>query len=79
MEQVTFATRCDFYSLEEHLWDSALDKWKAADLETRKKVWERVKWYADYILADYERPVDIGDINNMIWMECDDLFYPDSE
>lgn len=56
------------------LWCGALDRWEDADDDTREAVFDRIcDWTAD------EEEVDMTTVNDIIWFECDDLFYPDDE
>lgn len=56
------------------LWCGALDRWEDADDDTREAVFDRIcDWTED------EEEVDMTTVNDLIWFECDDLFYPDDE
>lgn len=53
------------------LWCGALERWEAADDDTREAVFDRIcDWTAD------DEEVDMGTVNDLIWFECDDLFFP---
>lgn len=71
-ETIEFKNCVSFLALGDELWDGALERWKEADEATRSAVWDRVK---DYVESTDE-VVDITQINDIIWFECDDLFFP---
>jgi len=74
-EVIEFKNDCTFYGLGDELWSGAKERWNEADYETRELVWDRVKEWADTVSCDGELP-SITQINDIIWFECDDLFYP---
>lgn len=74
-ECIEFKSDCTFYCLVDELWSGAKERWKEADEETRIAVWDRVKDWVDAVSCDGYIPT-ITQINDMIWFECDDLFYP---
>lgn len=56
------------------LWSGAQDRWRDADDDTREAVFDRIcDWTED------EEEVDMTTVNDLIWFDCDDLFYPDDE
>lgn len=64
----------DVNDLEYELWCGAQERWEAADEDTREAVFERIcDWTAD------DEEVDMTTVNDIVWFECDDLFYPDEE
>jgi hypothetical protein len=73
-EILEFKSDCTFYGLIDELWSEAKNKWRGADYETRCAVWDRVKEWCE---CGSELP-SITQINDIIWFECDDLFYPPS-
>lgn len=74
-EYVEFKSECNFSEIGHELWSGAKDRWGEADYETRVAVWDRVKEWADCVSCDGHLP-SITQINDIIWFECDDLFYP---
>lgn len=74
-ECIEFKSDCTFYGLVDELWSGAKERWKEADEETRIAVWDRVKDWVDAVSCDGHIPT-ITQINDIIWFECDDLFYP---
>lgn len=63
----------DLYKL---LWSGAKDRWDDATDEQRQQVWDRItnSWY-----DDEANPPTMTDINDLIWFECDDIFFPEEE
>lgn len=56
------------------LWSGARDRWIDADDDTREAVFDRIcDWTED------EEEVDMTTVNDLIWFECDDLFFPEEE
>lgn len=76
-EMIEFKGDCTMYGLYDELWCEAKDKWRDADFETRCAVWDRIKEWCDAVSECGELP-SITQINNIIWFECDDLFFPPS-
>lgn len=74
-ECIEFKNDCTFYGLVDELWSGAKEKWQEADESTRIAVWDRVKDWIDSVSYDGHIPT-ITQINDIIWFECDDLFYP---
>lgn len=74
-ECIEFKNNCTFYGLADELWSGARERWIEADETTRIAVWDRVKEWADAVSCDGELP-SMTQINDIIWFECDDLFYP---
>lgn len=74
-EVIEFKSYSSFLAFGDELWSGAKEKWDEADLETREMVWDRVKEWADAVSCDGELP-DLTQINDMIWFDCDDIFYP---
>lgn len=75
---ICFKDTLDYYSLENHLWSGAKDRWQEADDETKEQVYHRLIDYFGEINNADSVP-DITTINDFIWFECDDLFYPTFE
>ncbi len=64
----------DVNDIGNELWSGALDRWKDADDDIRETVFERIcEWTAD------DEEVDMTTVNDLIWFECDDLFYPEED
>ena len=62
----------DVNDIEYELWCGALERWEAADDDTREAVFDRIcDWTED------EEEVDMTTVNDLIWFECDDLFFPE--
>lgn len=74
-ECIEFKNDCTFYGLVDELWSGAKERWQEADEETRIAVWDRVRDWIDAVSCDGYIPT-MTQINDMIWFECDDLFYP---
>lgn len=74
-ECIEFKNDCSFYGLADELWSGAKERWQEADEETRIAVWDRVKDWVDAVSCDGYIPT-MTQINDIIWFECDDLFYP---
>lgn len=56
------------------LWSGAQDRWRDADDDTREAVFDRIcDWTED------EEEVDMTTVNDLIWFECDDLFFPEDD
>ena len=75
VECIEFKNDCTFYGLADELWSGARERWIEADDATRIAVWDRVKEWADTVSDCGELP-SMTQINDIIWFECDDLFYP---
>ena len=54
------------------LWSGARERWEDADDDTREAVFDRV---CDW--TEEEDEVDMTTVNDLIWFECDDLFFPE--
>lgn len=74
-EYIEFKNDCSFLSLGDELWSGAKERWQEADEETRIAVWDRVKDWIDSVSYDGYIPT-MTEINDLIWFDCDDLFYP---
>lgn len=69
--QICFTDCADYYSLGNHLWSGAKDRWDRASIETRREVYRRVLKH--FATSDEDLP-SLEAINDFIWFECDDLF-----
>lgn len=65
----------DVNDLGGELWSGARERWEDADDDTREAVFERV---CDWTDGD-EVEVDMTTVNDLIWFECDDLFFPEDD
>ena len=76
-EYLEFIDDAQIYSLGEHLWCGAKERWDEADWETREAVFDRV---CEYAVCHEEcndgKHLTLTQINDLIWFECDDLFFP---
>ena len=76
-ECIEFKNDCTFYGLVDELWSGAKERWQEANEATRIAVWDRVRDWIDAVSCDGELP-SMTEINDLIWFDCDDLFYPPS-
>lgn len=67
----------DVDNLGEHLWSGARDRWNDADDDTREAVFERILDWFDNL--DDEDEIEITKINDAIWFDCADLFFPEED
>ena len=56
------------------LWSGAADRWNTATDEQKEAVYDRL---CDYEMAGNEIPQEDVCINDFIWFECDDIFFPE--
>ena len=61
--------------LDNFFWAGAKDRWIDATESTRHKVWNRICELADCCCC--EDCVSETWVNDLVWFECDDLFYPE--
>lgn len=66
-------TITDWYQLGDRLWSGALDRWKDATPEQCEAVYQRLEEWFDGTIPT------ITQINDVIWFDCDDIFYPEEE
>lgn len=64
-----------FWDMDTTLWSGARDRWKDAPFSQREQVWERV---VEYMTGGIDMPT-LTEINDLIWFECDDIFFPEEE
>jgi hypothetical protein len=77
-ESIEFKNDCSFLSLGDELWGGAKERWQGADDATKVAVWDRIRdWIDAVVLHDGELP-SMTQINDIIWFDCDDQFYPTS-
>lgn len=73
-DRITVKKELCMHDLDDFLWSGARDRWDGADEYTKQRVWARV---CDW--AECSEEVDDTWVNDVIWFECDDLFYPEDE
>lgn len=57
------------YYLDTHLWQGARDRWNDATYEQKQAVVDRIEDY-------FDNPTDV-EINDFVWFDCDDIFFPE--
>lgn len=57
-------------------WSGAEDRMNDATEEQKEQVYERLEEWFDALLIDGEIPSDT-DVNDFVWFECDDIFFPE--
>ena len=62
-----------FYDLDDFLWSGARDRWNDATDEQKEMVWDRILEIFAY--GDESIPSET-EINDLVWFECDDIFFP---
>lgn len=65
-----------FYDLDDFLWSGARDRWNDATDEQKEMVWDRILEIFAY--GDESIPSET-EINDLVWFECDDIFFPKKE
>ena len=65
--------------LEDFLWSYAKDRWINATESTRHKVWNRICEYASVHEDNIGDCVTETWVDDLVWFDCDDLFYPESD
>ena len=73
-DRITVKKELCMHDLDDFLWSGAKDRWDGADEYTKGRVWNRI---CDW--AECAEEVNDTWVNDTIWFECDDLFYPDDE
>lgn len=73
-DTITVKKELCMHDLDDFLWSGARDRWDGADEYTKERVWKRVCMWAECC----EEVSDTW-VNDVIWFECDDLFYPEDE
>lgn len=58
------------------LWSGAKEKWREATDAQRRLVLDRVEDCFEY---DENKPVNLTSINDLIWFDCDDIFFKEDE
>lgn len=61
----------DYSELDNKLWGGAADKWHDATDETKEIIWNTIQ--------DIEEFDSLTQINDYIWFDCDELFYPEED
>lgn len=60
-------------------WSGAKDRMDDATDDQRKQVFERISEYVSDLWSNiHENPTET-EINDLVWFECDDIFYADNE
>lgn len=54
-------------------WAGALDRMNGATEEQRQRVYARIE---DVFMDDFPSEIDV---NDLVWFECDDIFFPDED
>ena len=63
----------DKNDLDDLLWSGARDRWIDATDEQKEEVWSRLEdWF-------YDEVPTMTEVNDTIWFECDDIFFPEEE
>lgn len=75
-DSITVTTEINIVSIGDELWSGARDRWNDADLETQEAVWNRIQDYCECMEGE---PVSMTTINDLVWFDCDDLFYPETD
>ena len=58
-------------------WAGAKARMDDATDEQRQAVYDRIKWYCEsFGLCNGDHPSET-DINDLVWFDCDDIFFPD--
>lgn len=70
------AKSIEFEDLFDLLWSGAKERWDNATDEQRIEVWNIVEDIFSPDNYDGDLP-DITTINDFIWFECDNIFYPE--
>lgn len=76
-ECIEFKNEVDFCAFGDELWSEARELWNNADDETKELVWDRVREWVACASLDGEL-VSLTQINDMVWFDCNDLFFPPS-
>ena len=69
---ITYKVTQDLDNFE--FWSGARDRMNDATNEQREQVFERI---AEEF--EYNEDITETDINDLVWFECDDIFFPDDE
>lgn len=75
MGTIVYTDEVGFESFGDMLWSGARERWNDADEQTRELVWNRVEEWANHIMECGDVPSSTR-INDLVWFDCDDLFYP---
>lgn len=68
-----FKKNYEIQDLSNLLWSGAKDRWNDATDEQRQQVWDRIE---DFFYDSENNPPTTTEINDIIWFECDDIFFP---
>ena len=73
-ESITVSFEINFSNLDKYLWGGAAERWNDANENIRENVWERIS-----DLINDSGFISITTLNDTIWFDCDDLFYPEED
>ena len=73
-EDIDYITTCSLEYFE--FWAGARDRMVDATDEQREQVYDRIKEYCESLYCDGRYPSET-DINDLVWFDCDDIFFPD--
>lgn len=62
--------------LDDFFWSGAKDRWHDATDDQKERVWERIQ---EWLWETGEDIPSETEINDLVWFECDDIFFSDSE
>ena len=65
-----------FDDLDDFFWSGARDRWNDATDEQKEMVWDRILEIFAY--GDESIPSET-EINDLVWFECDDIFFPEED
>ena len=65
----------EIYDLDNMLWSGAKERWDNATDSQKAIVWDILE---DLFSGPAKLP-DMTDVNDFIWFECDDIFYPEDD
>ena len=63
----------NYWELDDLLWSGAYDRWKDATAEQKKEVFALLE---DIMCED---DMTLTAINDFIWFECDNIFFPEED
>lgn len=71
---IKFSTEINSYNdLDDILWGGAREKWNDATDDMKETVWCILE---DCMQGNFN---SLTDINDIIWFDCDDIFYPEDD
>ena len=75
-ESLEVKRELSFDDLDKFLWAGARDRWDDATDEQKEMVWDRILEIFAY--GDESIPSET-EINDLVWFECDDIFFPEND